>query len=123
MTSISFCLLGSNSKRKVIVRTTQDVSINPGSERVPPRTFCPFDLYYIEDLGVLEIQLIDEVDYLTYRAETFEGNLIEFDSYSFTLGGTSFYVFLGIFNSSQYEIQLDCNYGAYEATLVIENDG
>lgn len=117
---LSAFLYAGNSKRKIIVNGSQGVSIEPGSERVPPRTFCPFDLYYDQDIGEVEIQVVDEVDYLSYSIETSDGILIESDSLGVTPEGTSLYVSFGAYISSQYEIQLSCNYGVYYATFALE---
>lgn len=113
-------LYAGNSKRKIIVSSSQVTSINPGSERVPPRTFCPFELYYDQNLEEVEILVEDEVDYLSYSIETSDGILIESDSLGVTPEGTSLYVSFGAYISSQYEIQLSCNYGVYYATFALE---
>lgn len=122
MASVSFFLFGSNSKRKIIVRTTPGSIINPGSEHVPPRFFCPFELYYDQELEEVEIQLVDEVDYLSYSVETSDGIFIESNYFGFISEGTTLSVSLGTNSSPQYDILLSCNYGVYYATLVLENE-
>lgn len=117
---LTVSLYASNVKRKIPIRNTPEPAPLPESERVPPRTFCPFDLYYDQDIGEVEIQVVDEVDYLSYSIETSDGILIESDSLGVTPEGTSLYVSFGAYISSQYEIQLSCNYGVYYATFALE---
>lgn len=117
---LTVSLYAGNVKRKIPIRNTPEPAPLPESDRVPPRTFCPFDLYYDQDRGEVEIQVVDEVDYLSYSIETFDGILIEADSLGVTSEGTSLYVSFGAYTSSQYEIQLSCNYGVYYATFALE---
>lgn len=118
--SLSAFLYASNVKRKIPVRSTPDPTPLPESDRVPPRTFCPFELFYDQDLRVVEILLVDEVDYLSYSIETSDGILVESGSLGFIPEGTSLSVSLGANTSSQCEMQLSCNYGVYCAAFTLE---
>lgn len=109
-----------NDIRIIPVRSTPVPNPLPESERVPPRTFIQFILYYDQNNIEIEIQIVDEVNFLSYRIETFDGALIQSNSLGFIPEGASLFVSLVANPSNQYEIQLNCNYGEYYASLKLE---
>jgi len=106
-----------NTKRKIPVSSTPSPGSLPESERVPPRFFCPFDVYYSSDTREIEIQILDEVDYVSYRIESSDGVLFESDSLGVTPEGVTFYFSISSTTTETCELLLYCNYGEYTAVF------
>lgn len=111
------CMFANNARRPVPVSNSSSLSTNPGSERVPPRDSCPFELYYCEDTNTLEIYFADEVDYTSYCLKNQEGLILDFVQLGSFTDGMSYYLPLSFFSSDQYTIELNCNYGSFWAVF------
>lgn len=110
-------MFANNTRRPVPVSNSPSLSTNPGSERVPPRDSCPFELYYCEETETLEIFFVDEVDYTSYCLTNRNGLILDFAQLGSFAEGMSYFLPMSSFSSDQFKIELNCNYGSFWAVF------